>query len=261
MTGRDTLRAVQGKATPSGGRRGLLPSDPPAAGAARPEIAAWLTVALGLGADPVSSATRYGRHPEARMVVTLNSGQRITFERQADAFDPRRLVQLIILSTGAEVPHYASADAQRIATAIVRLSELIAEDDGRAEASDWAGSFLAGAARNVLDVATFATPEGRWEALSVISAWKVPDDLPVWASPAERAVVVRDGAGRRFVKTSDVAAHVRGLIGRPISWPALHSRMVEVGWEHRGEIQQRQPGGHSKVKARVYAISPGWEDE
>jgi hypothetical protein len=249
------------EATPAAKRRSQLPSDPPNAAASQEELAAWVTVALGLGGDPVAAATRYGRHPDSRMVITLKSEQRITFERQVDAFEPRKLVQLIIVSTGAEVPHYAAPDAQKIATAIIRLSELAAEDDERAEGRDWADSFLAAAARNVMHVATFATPAGRWEALSVLASWKAPADLPTWAPPAERAVIVRDASGRRLVRTSDVAAHVRGQIGRPISWPALHSRMIEIGWEHRGEIQQRQPNGHAKLKAHVYAVPAEWENE
>lgn len=62
-----------------------------------------------------------------------------------------------------------------------------------------------------------------------------------------------------ILRTSDFAAHVRGQLGRPLSWGALHGRMVEVGWEHRGEVEQRQPNGSGRVKAHLYAAPDGWE--
>lgn len=268
MSGRDQLRDVQNVQSINSGsgprRKSLLPSDPPEAGASQIELAAWATVALGLGGDPIASATRYGRHLDARMTVTLKSGQRITFERQGDVFDPRKLTQTVIASTGAGMPHYGPADGQKIATALVRLSDLAVEDDERAEAIDWAESFLAGAAENTFHVATFTTPEGRWEALSIIAKFKPPDGVSPHAPAAARSLIVQDADGRRLVRVSDVAAHVRGETGRPISWHALQSRMVEIGWESRGQIQQRKPGvGRNglKLKARVYAIPAGWEEQ
>lgn len=267
MTGRDRLRDVQNVqsiSTTAKRSRSLLPSDPPEQGASQAELAAWATVALGLGGDPIESATRYGRHLDARMSVTLKSGQWITFERQADVFEPRKLMQTVIAHTGAGMPHYGPADGQKIATALVRLSDLIAEDDQRAEAIDWADSFLARAARNIHEIESFNTPEGRWEALSIINRFQPPADVSPYAPAAERSVIVQDATGRRLVRVGDVAAHVRGELGKPISWPALHSRMVEIGWENRGQVQQRQPRsgreGH-KLKARVYAIPADWEDQ
>jgi hypothetical protein len=242
-------------------RKTLLPSDPPDRTASQAELAAWATVTLGLGENPIASATRYGRHLDARMVVTLKSGQRVTFERQGDIFDARKLTQTFIACTSATMPHYGPGDAQKIATALVRLSDLAAEDDDRDEAHDWADTFLSRAQRNTLDVTTFSTPEGRWEALSVIEQFTPPSDLSTFAPAAERAVVVRDSSDRRLVRVSDVAAHVRGELGKPISWATLHSRMVEIGWEHRGQIQQRQPGGQRKLKARVFAIPADWEEQ
>lgn len=242
-------------------RRSMLPSNPPGADTGETALAAWVTVALGLGGDPIAGVIRYGKHEDARMVLSLRSGQRIVFDRQADAFDAATLRRRLIIATGATIPHYQSADVQTIATALMRLGEVVAEDDDRAEAREWASSFLVVAERNMIDVASLGTPAGRWEALSVLARWEAPADLPPYALAAERAVIVRDATGKRLVRTSDVAAHVRGQTGRPISWPSLHSRMVEIGWEHPGEVQQRQPGGSSKLKARVYVVPAGWEDQ
>jgi hypothetical protein len=262
MSGRDHLRAVQESGTEAAPRKrkSQLPSEPPETGAPSADLASWATVALGLGSDPILNATRYGRHLEARMVLILRSEQRITFERQGDVFEARKLIQTVIAATGAEIPYYGPADVQKIATALVRLSDLAAEDDDRSEAIDWAHSFLSRSSQNVIDVQGLDTPEGRWEALNAIERFVAPADLPAWAPAAEKAVVVRDSTGRRLVRVADVAAHVRGEIGRAIAWPALHSRMVEIGWDHRGQIQQRQPGGHGKLKARVYAIPTGWDE-
>ena len=247
----------------SGSRaKSKLPSDPPEQDVTTTVLAAWTSIALGLGGETaIDSAVRYGRHLDARMVLTLRSGQRVTFDRQGDIFEPRKLTQNVIAATGATIPHYQAADAQKIATALIRMSDLAAEDDDRAEAHDWADTFLAAANRNTIDVASFTSPEGRWEALTVLTNWKTPDDLPHWAEPAERAVIIRDGTGRRLVRVNDVGAHVRGQSGRPIPWPSLHSRMVEIGWEHRGQIQQRNPNGTGKLKARVFAIPADWDDQ
>lgn len=250
------------KRSESAGRkpRTLLPSPAPDAGASPAELAAWITVSLALGADPLERAVRYGRHDDARMVLTLRSDARIVFERQAEAFDPRTLVRRVVLATGATVPTYGASDAQTIATALVRAADLLDEDDDRNEARELGRTFLTGAERNTITVADASTPAGRYEALCALTRWKPGDDVPPYAPACERAAVVLDAAsGVRLVRTSDVAAHVRQQIGRPLSWPALHGRMVEVGWEHRGQVEQRQPKGHARVKVHAYAIPAGWE--
>jgi len=255
------LRDEKGKPATRG--KSLLPSPPPAPGSAREEERAWLTVALHLGAaDPLESVERYGNHVDARTVLVTKSARRITFERTADIFDASKLVQVVMTATGAQLPPYNKADAQQIAGSIIRLSDLLAEDDLRGEATGWGLSFLDGAAANARDASDFASPTGRWEVLSMLANWKPPSDLPPYTPAAQRSALVIDGAtGDRIVRTSDFAAHARGETGRPLSWPALHGRMVEVGWDHRGEVQQRQPNGHGKVKAHVYVIAAGWEHE
>ncbi|MFN8131164.1 MAG: hypothetical protein U0R70_06405 [Solirubrobacteraceae bacterium] len=241
-------------------KRSLLPSTPPPPGTPREEVAAWLSAALGLGSDPVQSAARYGRHDDARLVVVLRSGQRVTFEAQRDAFEGRTLVRRFVLATGATIPTYGPADAQQVATALVRLADLIDDGDDRAEALEWARSFLAGAQRNTIEVADAGTPPGRYEAISALIAWKAPGDVPPYAPPADRSALILDTAtGDRWARASDVAAHVRYLAGRPISWPALHGRMVEIGWQHRGQVEQRQPGGHARAKVHIYAAPGGWD--
>lgn len=256
------LEAIAGGGETAKGRRPrtLLPSAAPQPGSPRGELAAWVTVALALGADPVARVERYGLHEDARLVILLHSGKRITFDRAADAFDARRLERVIVLATGAMLPHYAGADAASIAGAIVRLAETLAEDDSRSEAAEWGRAFLRNASPNTIDVAETHTPAGRYEALCALTAWKAPEHLSPYAPASERAPVVHDTAsGQRLVRVSDLAAHVRGQLGRPLGWSALHGRMVEVGWEHRGEVEQRQPGGHSRVRVHAYAIPPGWE--
>lgn len=243
-------------------KKRLLPSPAPAPGAPRDELAQWLTVVLALGENPVASVARYGRHVDARMVLVLRDGQRVTFERAADAFEANKLIQLVMVATGAQLPPYGREEALQIAGSMIRLSELLAEDDARGEAIEWGRSFLQGAKANAVEATDFATPRGRWEALCILSDWKPPAELPPYAPAAERAALVIDGAsGARIVRTSDFAAHARGCAGRPLSWSGLHGRMVEVGWDHRGELQQRQPNGQGKRKAHIYVVPAGWEHE
>lgn len=256
------LRDAKEAKAPGRKSRSLLPSPPPDPGAEREQVAAWLTVAFGLGADPIVRAERFGRHEDARMVIVLRSKQRVTFERQADAFDARRLVRVIVTATGAIVPPYAYSDALQLASAIVRLAETLADDDGRAEAAEWGRQFLDAARGNAIYIEGLDTPAGRYGALSALVSWTPPTDLPPYTPAAERAALIVDSAhGTRLLRVSAFAAHVRGLAGRPLSWPALHGRMVEVGWEHRGEVEQRQPNGHGRVKVHVYAVPGGWEGE
>jgi hypothetical protein len=131
-------------------RRTLLPSPTPPAGSPAPELMGWLTVALGLGGDPIVGVTRFGRHDDARLVATLRSGQRVVYDRQADCFNADTLVRRVILVAGAEVPSYARADALVIAATLVRAADLIDEGDDRAEARDWGRTFL--------DEATVSSP-------------------------------------------------------------------------------------------------------
>lgn len=170
-------------------------------------------------------------------------------------------MRVVVTHTGADVPFYKPEDVHRIATVLVRLSDLAVEDDQRAEAQDWADSFLKRAAPNTMDVGSFTDPAGKWEALSIMRDWRPPAGPQPGSPPAEAAVIVRDATGRRLVRAADLAAHVRAERGQPISWGSLQGRMTEIGWEYRGQIQQRQPGGEGKLKARVYAIPAGWEDK
>ncbi|MGI8661487.1 MAG: hypothetical protein ACR2LH_10770 [Thermoleophilaceae bacterium] len=255
------LRAAKDAKAPKGRAKSLLPSAAPPPGAPREEVAGWLTAALGLGGDPVARAERYGRTVDARLVVVLDSGRRFTFERAADAFEGGRLVAVVMLATGCQMPAYGRADALHVAGSIIRLAELHAEADERGEAAEWGATFLAAAARNRVDVADLASPHGRWEALCILASWTPPAELPSYAPAGERAALVADEAGAMMVRTSDFAGHARHMAGRPIAWASLHGRMSEVGWEHPGELQQRQPGGQGKRKARVYVIPPAWEHE
>jgi len=251
------LRDAKGKAPTRG--KSLLPAAAPAPGSPRDEVAQWLTVALALGADPVARAELYGRHVDARLVLVLESGRRITFERAADALDGGRLVATVMVATRAQVPGYGRPDALQVGGAMLRLADSLAEADDRGEASEWGATFLAAAARNRVDVADLASPAGRWEALSVLAGWTPPADVPIYAPAAERAALVVDQSGARMVRTSDFASHARHMAGRPVAWASLHSRMSEIGWEHPGRLQQRQPGGQSKAQARVYVIPPEWD--
>ncbi len=209
-----------------GKRRSLLPSPAPAAGVPPQELMAWLTVALGLGSDPIANVTRFGRHDDARLVATLRSSQRIVFDRQADAFNADILVRRVILVTGAEVPAYTRADALVIAATLVRAADLACEGDDRAEARDWARTFLH-EATELLPEDT-ATPEGRYRILRTLLEWRHPEPHP-GMSIAQRAAVVRDHEGALLVRVSQFAAHVRGVAGKPVPWHTLHSRMTEVG--------------------------------
>ncbi len=258
----DLRAAKEEKGAPARKTRSQLPSPPPAPGSPHGEVAAWLTVALALGSDPLVRAERYGRHVDARMVAVLESGRRITFERTADAFDASKLVQVVMVATGAQVPPYGRADALHLAGSMIRLAELVAEADGRGEAEEWGETFLAGAAPNAITIDGLDTPAGRYAALAALINWKPPVELPPYTPAAERSALIVDGStGTRLLRVSAFAAHVRGIIGRPLGWDALHARMVEVGWEHRGEVEQRQPKGQGRARCHVYAVPAGWEGE
>src|SRR5436189_137379 len=82
-------------------KKGLLPSPAPAPDAPKTDMARWLSAALGIEADPLASVARYGRHEDARMVLLQRSGQRVTFDRQGDVFNPDKLVRTVTLHTGA----------------------------------------------------------------------------------------------------------------------------------------------------------------
>lgn len=236
--------------------RTKLPSPAPPVGADREQIAGWLSAVLGLGADPVKSAERYGRHEDARMVVILASGHRVTFERTADAADARKLARIVMVATGAQVPPYSHDDGQWIFGSLLRLADLLADDDARSEAQEWGRTFLHGAERNTITVSDLGTPGGKWEAVSILTTWRPPADLPPYTPAAERSVIVAD-AQTRLVRVSDFAAHVRGSVR--ISWTALHARMVEVGWSSPGELEQRQPKGTGKQKVHIYSVNRDWD--
>lgn len=250
--------------TESGGRpkrkaaQTLLPSAPPDEMAAMPE---WLTDVLGLQADPVTHAVRYGRHDEARMVIYLASGRRIVFDKQADAFRPEILRRRVSIATDGVIPpqHYKARDVEIVAACVVRLAETQEEADDRAEAAEWAGTFLAGTEAHTVVIPDLSTPEGKYAAVCALNEPRPSTDhhLPI----AERSWIAQSAeTGDRWVRVGDVAAHVRGYAGRPIGWAQLHGRLIEVGWKHVGEVHRRQPKGTRRVKAHVYEIPGDWED-
>jgi hypothetical protein len=240
-------------------RRTLLPSPAPLAGAPAEELMGWLTVALGLGGDPVAQVMRYGRHDDARLVATLRSGLRVVFDRQAEMFSADVLVRRVVLATGAEVPPYQRGDAFTIAATLVRAADLVGEDDDRTEARDWALTFLH-AATELLPREDMGSPAGRYAGLCRLRDWKHPEALP-WMTVAERSAMLPATNGSTYVRVSDFAAHVRQMAGRSMDWGLLHSRMREIGWEHLGRLEQRQPHGSSKVKLTVFRLPPNWDDQ
>ena len=254
------LEAVEPVATlKKNTRKSLLPSPPPDADATQAEQLAWVTVALCLGADPVARVERYG---STQMVLVTRAGVRVVFEPADDAFDPRRLERRVVLATGARMPHYGSADSATIAGAMVRASHLLAEDDDRDQAREWARTFLQEAGTNTIDVATVSTPEGRYEALTAICAWIATEEVIYSKAPFARAACILRAAdtGARWVRTSHFGSHVRGdKAGARIGWSTLHARVMAVGWLHLGEVEQRQPGGKKKAKAHLYEVPAGWD--
>lgn len=251
-----------GRSEDRGGRKRkaaqtLLPSDPPAEVS---ELSPWLTEVLGLADDPVASAVRYGRHDDARMVVCLHSGRRIVFDKQAEAFNPPILRRRISIATDGKIPpqHYKERDVETIAACMIRLAETTEEADDRAEASDWADSFLSAAV--VVPVADLSTPEGKYAAVCALNAKRpsADDRLPI----AERSwIVLSEENGDQWVRVGDMAEHVRRCSGRPIGWPQLHGRLIEIGWQHLGKVHRRQPKGTGRAKASVYEIPGTWDDE
>jgi hypothetical protein len=250
----------EAKAPTKKARGSKLPSPPPDATATQQSLVQWLSAACALSADPVDRVERYGRGEDGRIVIVLASGQRVTIERAADAFDPRRLERIIVLATAAPMTHYGSADSAAIAGVLVRAADLVAEHDARDEAHGWGSTFLNEVSDNVLEVAGLGTPAGNYEALSTLSGWRAPEEsYMVRQPPARRAPLVYDPTtGLRWIRTSDFGAHVRSE-GVRIGWGALHSRMIEIGWTHRGEVEQRQPKGHGKAKCHVYEIPAEWD--
>lgn len=239
--------------------RSLLPSPPPPAGAGPDTLAKWLTTALGLAGDPIRSATRYGRDDDSRLVVNLLSGERIVFDRQADAFSADVLARRVIVRTAAVVPPYQRADAHHLASALVRLADVAAETDDRDEARDWGSTFLHDA--QTLDGHDLSTPAGRYGGLCALRAYRSPEPTHT-ATPAQRSAVLLDtDTGKRLVRCTDLVAHVRALTVRPIADRTLYSRMAEVGWRHAGRVQQRQPQGHLTVRVRALVVPAAWEDE
>lgn len=236
----------------------LLPSNPPPAGTPSGEVLQWLTVAFALGGDPITAVTRFGRHDDAPLVIALRSGGRIRYDRQADVFNADALVRRVVLSTGAETPAYGKADTHRIAGAVVRAAEIVEQADDRAEARDWARTFLE-VAHHLDELHDMDTPAGRYAGLLTLRDWR-PTNAAPYATAAERAAVLHDTRGRQYVRVSAFAAHVRALAGRPISWPTLHGRMAEIGWRGGFELEQRQPRGDKKVKLHVYGVPAGWTD-
>ena len=195
--------------------------------------------------NPVAEVKRWGAHEDSRLVITLRDGTRIVFDRARDVFEAPIVRRRVALATnGAAVPN-PKAKAVEVAVRIIRLASIEQAADDRDEAAAWADDFLEAHARTVVDVATFSSAAGKREVLSAIRSG--------------RSVVRVADTGDLYVSVSPFGAHVRSVFGVQISWSALHSRMVEIGWDHLGQVAQRSGIGAGILKARLYRVPPAAE--
>lgn len=243
--------------------RSLLPSPEPEPGASTDELLGWTTVSTALGDDPIVGIVRHGTAKDARMVINLRSGARIVFDEQDEAFDPRRLVRAVKRAVPrATIPVYTSAaDAQAIASAMLRAADVLAADDDRDEARGWARSFCQLARCNVQPVENLTAPEARFNAIAMMMRWNPQRDPEAGLPPAAYAILIEADDGTTWLRTSDFKQHVASE-GARMSWAKLNGRMLDVGWVLRGEVEQRMPGagrGGQKVKCHVWEVPAEWD--
>ena len=226
-----------------------------------PDALSRISKALGAGANPVVSITRYGTHEDASLVVQLASGAQVRFERQAEAFVPDVVVRRASL-VGLTPKMLTKPQTTALAQAMIAIARLAAEADAREEARSLTYGFLHRAIGACLAQGDLRDPAERYRLFLRVRNWQPSPDGFVPA--AERSIVLQDEAtGDRYVRVEDFGAHVRESRGRSTAWALIHSMVIECGWEHVGELQQREPGagrGGGKARINAYRVPPGWED-
>lgn len=209
---------------------------PPAAGAALPDLLKYLTAALRLPAgQEIEAVQRFGRSRDARLVVVLQDG-RITFERQADALDHRRLVQTVVMAVpGADTPTLNAAEALAVGRTLMRAAELLADDDDRQEVHEWTVRYLGAVELETIDL---TGPAGRYAMASVLR-------------DATRRAVRDEATGDLYVSTFDFKRFIRDEFGLAVDWRRFTGRVAELGWDHLGKKHVRRPGGRAEDRVKV----------
>jgi len=225
-----------------------LPAEPDA-DATTADLCAWLTAALGLTADPVTKAERWGRHLTSPVDLTLASGRRIKFDEGREIGKPQTLAAAVKSYTDgiARPPLYSAADALTVHGVVLRVCGHIEEDENARQADDWMAQFLA---RAQVITGTLTTPPAYWQALSELRAAHYDPSLLMAGGASEAPILADTITGRAYVRCADVAVFVRRRLGITISGQRLRAEMKRAGYEFV-ELQQWQPGTERRSDARI----------
>lgn len=122
-----------------GKKRGALTSPPPARGADRAELLAWLTAQLRLPAALVR-VERWGKTGATPVHLVLEDGRVVRYGEAGDLNRTDRLVEAVGYALGADAPQlptFTKGDAQAVFLATLRAADVLEGLDAVEEARGW----------------------------------------------------------------------------------------------------------------------------
>lgn len=243
------------------GRRGsktpALPKWTPDFGDDAPTFVDYLNdVWPELGTDPLTGSVRYGKNGDAAIELLRRSGARIRWPQQ-DALHTAVGLQSVMTQEAGVRPRKMSAlDAMTIGWAIVRLSTLQADVHPHDEIVAWWDKYVESRKAKEGD-----PTDTEWRLLlAELQSARAFDEYRKPDEPRRTFIVVDARDGVRYVSRNDFAMHVRSMHRGSLSWPALNSRLAEVGWQQTRFQQRPTMAGAPYLDARLYVVPADWPE-
>jgi hypothetical protein len=247
MTDRDELQALQDGKAPA------------------VDHAAVLTAALGLDTigRKVTSASIFGRGPDALVDVHLDNGERIAFARFADITKHPMLNATLITTLGVAAGLKAPEAAQ-VAVTVHKLAKHHDQADEDTVVRDFGVEFLRFSPS--IDVAMSDRAE-RWSAFTALANMNPSSDAGEDRSAASYAacgtVLIDTATETRYVRAGWFQQYVKREAGGLYNPTRLVQAMLRVGWERpnsQGRVKATDPDGGRQLAWPFFTVTAKWEE-
>lgn len=227
--------------------------------------AAALTALLRLDSigRKVTSASIFGRGPDALVDVHLDNGERIAFARFADITKPSMLNPTLITTLGVAAG-LTGPEAAQVAVTVHKLARHHDQADEDSVVREYGVEFLRFSPS--IDLAMLDQRE-RWDAFTALSRMNPASDAGEDRSAAAYAacgtVLIDTATETRYVRAGWFQQYVKREAGGLYNPTRLVQSMLRVGWERpntQGRVKATDPDAARQLAWPFFTVAARWED-
>jgi hypothetical protein len=227
--------------------------------------AAALTALLGLDTigRKVTSASIFGRGPDALVDIHLDNGERIAFARFADITKHPILNATLITTLGAAAALKAP-EAALVAVTVHKLAKHHDQADEDTVVRDYGVEFLRFSPS--IDVAMSDRAE-RWGAFRALAnmnpASDAGEDRSAAAYAACGTILIDTTTETRYIRAGWFQQYVKREAGGLYNPTRLVQAMLRVGWERpnsQGRVKATDPDTGRQLAWPFFTVAADWED-